>query len=93
MMVFYSLMLILKLALMIYVKKKHHYEYGIHKKSFFIMFFAIFLNVAGAFIYKFISKEFGYHFFNVGLVFLMNAIILAKPNNDFLSGLSKLDYL
>ena len=57
------------------------------------MFLAILLNLSSAYIYQFISKEYGYHFFNVGQVFLINAIILAKPNNDFLSGLSKLDYL
>ena len=78
---------------MVYIKKKHHFEYGIHKASFFIMFFAIFLNFTSVLIYKFGSKEFGYHFFNMGQVFLINAIILVKPNNDFLSGLSKLDYL
>jgi len=49
--VFYSLILILKITLMIYVKKKHHYEYGFHKASFFIMFLAILLNLSSVLIY------------------------------------------
>jgi len=76
------------------VRKKHQFEYNLHRRSFFLMVFSmLFFVVSVALDIIFSTSDKTLLATLIGCIVLINAIMIFKPTNDFLSGLSKLDYL
>lgn len=75
------------------VRKKHQFEYNLHRRSFFLMVFSMLFFVISVAIDSFLFSDKTLLTSLIGCIVLMNAIMIFKPTNDFLSGLSKLDYL
>lgn len=75
------------------VRKKHQFEYNLHRRSFFLMVFSILFFVISVTIDRVFDSHKTLLSSLIGCIVLINAIMIFKPTNDFLSGLSKLDYL